>query len=312
MALGGTDLNLLVALRALLEEGNVTHAGARLGMSQPTMSGALARLRRHYKDDLLVRVGRDHELTPLARTLLPTVQESVRLVERALGLGVPFEAPASHRVFTLAMSDYAITVLSEPLLRRVHQLAPEVRLDLSPIPDGMHESERELLRFDFLVAPRGYGFRGESEVLYTDRFVCVVDPDNERLTDGLLTLDDLEALPHAVPVMGGRSTMTPADRMLEQLGIKRRIQVAAAGWLSVPFVVAGTDLVAIVPERLARRVVGTAGVRVVEPPFGQLTLVEALWWHSTRSSDAGHQWLLSVLRDVAAVLQPAAGKPLAA
>lgn len=312
MALGGTDLNLLVALRALLEEGNVTHAGARLGMSQPTMSGALARLRRHYKDDLLVRVGRDHELTPMARTLLPTVQESIRLVERALGLGVPFEAPASSRVFTLAMSDYAITVLSEPLLRRVHQLAPDVRLDLSPIPDGMHESERELLRFDFTVAPRGYGFRGESEVLYTDRFVCVVDPDNERLTGGLLTLDDLEALPHAVPVMGGPATMTPADRMLEQLGIRRRIQVAAAGWLSVPFVVAGTDLVAIVPERLARRVAGTAGVRVVEPPFGQLTLIEALWWHSTRSSDAGHQWLLSVLRDVAAELQPAAGKPLAA
>lgn len=302
MALGGTDLNLIVALRALLEEGNVTHAGVRLGMSQPAMSGALARLRRHYKDDLLVRVGREHELTPLARTLLPTVQESVRLVERALGLGERFVPPESRRVFSIAMSDYAITVLNEPLLGRVQRLAPEVRLDLSPIPDGMHESDRELLRFDFLVAPRGYGFAGQSEEMFRDRFVCVVDPRNERLKDGRLTLQDLEDLPHVIPVMGGPATITPADRLLEQLGVRRRVQVAAVGWLPVPFVVAGTDLVAIVPERLARRVAATAKVAVVEPPFGPLPLVEALWWHPTRSADSGHQWLLGVLRDVAGTL----------
>ncbi len=302
MALGGTDLNLLVALRALLEEGNVTHAGARLGMSQPAMSGALARLRRHYKDDLLVRVGREYELTPLARTLLPSVQDSVRLVERALGLGERFVPPESRRVFSIALSDYAITVLNEPLLSRVQQLAPDVRLDLTPIPEDMHESDRELLRYDFLVAPRGYGFAGQSEEMFRDRFVCVVDPRNERLKDGRLTLRDLEELPHVIPVMGGPAALTPADRMLDQLGVRRRVQVAAAGWLPVPFVVAGTDLVAVVPERLARRVAATAKVAVVEPPFGPLALVEALWWHPTRSSDSGHQWLLGVLRDVASTL----------
>ncbi|MEU6407833.1 LysR family transcriptional regulator [Microbispora sp. NPDC046933] len=302
MGLGSTDLNLLVALEALLEEGNVTRAGARLGMSQPTMSGALARLRRHYKDDLLVRVGREYELTPVARSMLPVVQDAVRRMERALGLGVPFHPPESRRVFTVAMSDYAITVLNEPLLRRIQELAPEVCLDLSPIPENMHESQREMLRFDFLVAPRGYGFRGDSEVVFRDRFVCVVDPRNERLRDGTLTIRDLEELPHAVPLMGGPATMTPADRMVEQLGMRRRVQVTAAGWLSVPFVVAGTDLVAIVPERLALRVAGAARVRVVEPPFGELGLVEALWWHPSRNLDDGHQWLLGVFRDVARTL----------
>src|SRR5689334_6348769 len=82
MALGGIDLNLLVVLQALLEEGNVTRAGVRLGMPQPAVSNALARLRRHYRDELLVRAGNGYELTPLARSLLPAVQESTRHIGR--------------------------------------------------------------------------------------------------------------------------------------------------------------------------------------------------------------------------------------
>ncbi len=81
MSLGGTDLNLMVALKALLEEGNVTKAGAKIGKSQPAMSTALARLRRHYQDELLVRVGRDYELTPFAKALVPSVQQTLQCVE---------------------------------------------------------------------------------------------------------------------------------------------------------------------------------------------------------------------------------------
>src|SRR5580698_2886314 len=98
MAIGGVDLNLLVTLRALLEEGNVTHAGERVGMSQPAMSIALGRLRRHYKDELLVRAGRDYSLTPLAKSLLPSVQESLRLIDVALELSDGFSRrPATGR-----------------------------------------------------------------------------------------------------------------------------------------------------------------------------------------------------------------------
>jgi DNA-binding transcriptional LysR family regulator len=86
MALGGTDLNLLLPLKVLLEEGNVTRAGQRLELSQPAMSAALARLRLWFDDELLVRAGRDYELTPLARELLPEVQHAVRLLARALEL----------------------------------------------------------------------------------------------------------------------------------------------------------------------------------------------------------------------------------
>jgi DNA-binding transcriptional LysR family regulator len=298
MALGGVDLNLLVTLRALLEEGNVTHAGARLGMSQPSMSIALGRLRRHYKDELLVRDGRGYCLTPLARALLPSVTESLRLVDSAFGNAEAFVPAKSDRVFSITLSDYSITVLIEPLLRRAGEEAPMVGLELSPIPPDMSETNRGLREHDLLIGPMGFAFPGESEILFRDRFVCVVDPSNPLLRDGWLSLEDLGSLPHATATFG-HSKPNPAERVLEELGVRRHVQVTVSGWLPLPFVVAGTDLVAIVPERLARRVAEPAGVVVAEPPFGHVELIEAVWWHPARTSDPGLAWLRTTLREVA-------------
>src|SRR5580658_6119238 len=130
MALGSVDLNLLVVLHLLLEEGNVTHAGMRVGMSQPAMSSALGRLRRHYKDELLVRSGNGYALTPLARSLLPSVQESMRLMGEAFSFENSQPPPASGRKFTISLSDYSVMVLGDLLLRRVHELAPEIHLEM--------------------------------------------------------------------------------------------------------------------------------------------------------------------------------------
>jgi DNA-binding transcriptional LysR family regulator len=297
MAIGGVDLNLLVTLRALLEEGNVTHAGTRVGMSQPAMSIALGRLRRHYKDELLVRSGRDYSLTPLAKALLPSVQESLRLIESALDLSDGFVPASSSRTFSILLSDYSIMVLIEPLLRRVHEQAPDVGLELSPIPPDMQESERGLLQHDLLIAPMGFRFLGRSEVIFRDRFVCIVDPGNSRLRDGWLSLEDLGKLPHAAATFG-HSGLNPAERALDELGVARHVQVTTVGWLSLPFVVAGTDLVAVLPERLARRVAVAAGVTVAEPPFGRVELVEAAWWHPMRTADPALAWLRTVLAEV--------------
>ena len=304
MSVGGIDLNLLLTLRALLEEENVTHAGARLGLSQPSMSIALGRLRRHYKDELLIRDGRNYGLTPLAKALLPSVIESIRLLESTFGQAEPFTPATCDRVFSLIMSDYAVTVLIEPLLRRVAEEAPQVGLKLSPIPPDMQDSERGLREHDLLVAPMGFAFPGDCEVIFRDRWVCIVDPANPRLRDGWLSLEDIGALPHAVATFGPRH-LNAADRALEQLGVRRRAQVRVGGWLPLPFVVAGTDMVAIVPERLARRAQSEAGVLVVEPPFGILELVEASWWHPARTHDPALSWLRGVLRETAASLRPA-------
>ena len=118
------DANLLLALHALLEERNLTHAGERMTMSQPAMSGALTRLRKHFDDELLVRVGRGFELSPLAERLKPAVEEAVEAAEALLGNQREFDPTSSNRLFTVSMSAYAMTVLAEPLTRLLAEQAP--------------------------------------------------------------------------------------------------------------------------------------------------------------------------------------------
>ncbi|WP_300613066.1 LysR family transcriptional regulator [Trebonia sp.] len=296
------DLNLLIALGALLEERNLTRAGEKTNMSQPAMSAALARLRRHFGDELLVRDGRQYRLTPLAEGLLPDVRDALRQVERTLEARPEFDPATSTRTFSLAMSDYAVTVLVDPLLRRVQELAPGVGLTVNPIPPDMHETDRGLLQHDLMIAPLGFPFPGESEEIFRDRYVCLIDPGNLRLVGGALSLADFGELPQAVATFGQREVLNQAELALTVLGVPRHVQVTTVGWLPLPFVVAGTDLVAVVPERLARRVAGTAGVTVCEPPFGTIELVEAVWWHPTRSGDQALRWLRSIAAEVAAPL----------
>lgn len=280
--------------------GNVTRAAIRVGMPQPTVSIALARLRRHYKDELLVRTGNGYALTPLARSLLPSVQESMRLIGDAFSAENGQLPPANGRKFTVSLSDYSIVVLGELLLRRVHELAPEVNLEMGRIAPDMPESDRSLLRHDLVIAPVGfYQPGGSPEVICRDRFVCMTDPANPWLRDGRLTLADLSSMPHAVAELP-HAEADPVRTALEDLGVTLNIAMTTAGWLTLPFVVAGTDMVAVLPERLARRVGEAVGLTVVEPPFGKIELIEAAWWHPTRATDPAHTWLRAVLNEFAA------------
>ncbi|MBM2621652.1 LysR family transcriptional regulator [Actinoplanes sp. LDG1-06] len=304
MTLGGTDLNLLLSLKVLLEEGNVTRAGQRLALGQPAMSTALARLRRKFNDELLTRSGREYELTPFAADLLPEVQRAVRLMGRALRVEDEFDPATSERTFRLAMSDYAIAVMHESLLTLVSELAPGVRLSVEPLGPDARTSERVLLNYDTLIAPLGFGFPGESRPLWRDRMVCMADASHPRLRDGKLTLTDLAELPHAVAAFGP-GILTPVDRVFGELGIDRRIEVAVAGWLPLPFVLEGTDLVAVLPERQARLHTRQGGPLVqVEPPFGQVILAEGYWFNHDRLADPAHQWLFATLDAVGATLSP--------
>jgi DNA-binding transcriptional LysR family regulator len=133
----------------------------------------------------------------------------------------------------------------------------------------------------------------------------VVDPGNPRLADGRLTLDDLSALPHAVRNCG-RTHVTPADRVMDELSVRRQIQVTTVGFLPLPFLIPGTDLVAVIPERLALRVAVPLGLHVAEPPFGRVELIETLWWHPDRASTPEHAWLRRILTEAAASLPPVA------
>ncbi|MEU6261080.1 LysR family transcriptional regulator [Streptomyces sp. NPDC047043] len=308
MGLGAIDLNLLVALEALLEEKNVTHAGARLNTSQSAMSGSLARLRRHFNDELLVRVGREYELTPLAERLLPVVGASLHKAEEALSLTRHFDPAQARQRFSVVMSDYVMTILVEPLLRAIAVEAPGVRIDFHPLVHGEPETDTHLRCHDLMIAPLGYQLPGVSETVMHDRFVCIVDPDNPRLTDGRLALRDLAEMPHAASAFG--KSLTPTDRQLETLGITARVQVSTPGFSVLPFLVSGTDMVALVPERLARRYERFARCLAVPTPFPDVPLVEAMHWHPHRHADPAHRWLRETVRKVGALLDEPVRPPV--
>jgi DNA-binding transcriptional LysR family regulator len=301
MALGGIDLNLLVVLQALLEESNVTRAGVRLGMPQPAVSNALARLRRHYKDELLLRTGNGYALTPLARSLLPAVRESTRLIGQTFSPGLASQPPIGDRIFTISLSDYSTTVLGQPLLRRVHDLAPDASIQMRLATRELADGDRSLPGYDLLIAPPRLAPDGAVEVILRDRFVYVADPANPRLRDGRLTAEDLAVLPHAAARFSEPGS-DPTVMALLRRGITPNVALTTAGWLPLPFLVAGTDLVAAVPERLARRVSGAAGVTITDPPFGTVELIEAAWWHPMHSTDPALTWLRRIVREVAAAL----------
>jgi DNA-binding transcriptional LysR family regulator len=300
----GIDVNLLAVLGALLEHRNVTRAGERLRLSQPTMSGALARLRQHFGDDLLVRSGREYQLTPLASGLLPAVREALGQVERTLSVPAEFDPATSGRRFSIAISAQSILALSG-LLARVHELAPGVRLDTWPITTTLLETDHSLLGYDVLIGPEGFRADGDPEVLLRDRVVYVADPANPWLRDGRLAVEDLAALPHAAARLPQAALVTAA---LARLGVTPRVVATSGGWLPLPFLVAGTDLVAAVPERLASRVSAAAGVTLVEPPFGVVELVEAAWWHPMHATDPALTWLRGIILDSLASLARGRGQ----
>jgi DNA-binding transcriptional LysR family regulator len=292
---GGIDLNQLAVLGALPDARNDTRAGAKLSLSQPTMSGALARLRQHFGNELLVRSGREYQLTPMASDLLPAVRKALDQVERTLSALQQFDDATSRRRFSIAISGQSILELSG-LLRRVHELAPRVRLDTWPITTALRESDHGLFGYDVLIAPAGFRGDGDPDVIARDRFVYVADPANPRLRDGRdrLTAEDLAALPHATARLPQADLVS---RALGELGVTPNVVVTTEGWLPLAFLVAGTGFVAALPERLARRVSSAAGVTVIEPPFGTIELVEAAWWHPMHTTDPALTWLRTIVKE---------------
>jgi len=292
----GIDVNLLAVLGALLEHRNVTRAGERLRLSQPTMSGALARLRQHFGDELLIRSGREYRLTPMATGLLSAAREALGQVERTLSLTAEFDPATSQRRFSIAISAQSILALGG-VLRRVHELAPRVRLETWAITTTLLETGQNVLAYDVLIGPEGFRPDGGADELMRDRVVYVADPANPRLRaspDGTwrLTAGDLAALPHAATRLPQTALVAAA---LDRIGVTPNVVLTTGGWLPLPFLVAGTDMVAAVPERLARRVSGAAGVTVTEPPFGTVELVEVAWWHPMHATDPALSWLRAII-----------------
>jgi DNA-binding transcriptional LysR family regulator len=306
--LANLDLNLLVVLRELLRERNVTRAAARLGVSQPAASAALARLRRHFGDELLVRSGNGYVLSALAVQLADPVEAVCTGAERLFGTGHDFDPGASAREFTLFMADYTIEVLGSRLSALLAEQAPDVQLHVRLVREAFASDIADTIRLiDGMVAPPAGRFElpdVRSVALFTDRWVCVVDAANARV-GAELGLEQLAAMPWVAPFQPDRGfpPAAPMSRQLALFGIQPKIRVRVESYQAVPHFVAGTDRVALLQERLATRVAGRLGLRVLPCPGDPEPIVERFWWHAGYDGDPAHRWFRTVLTDLAHDLQ---------
>jgi DNA-binding transcriptional LysR family regulator len=294
--LSNLDLNLLVSLDMLLQERSVTRAAARLGLSQPALSGALARLRRHFDDPLLIRSGNTSELSPLGQALRLRTSYALNEVERVFASEAVFDPATSRRTFTVQASDYAMAVLGPRVAQVLADQAPGVMLRFESHSSTVTDSPTDWLRgVDGMILPRGFVFDVPSSDLFTDEWVCVADQDNSAVGDAL-TMTDVVEMPWVLTYHGPTRFLS-AVRQLEQLGIEPRVQAVVESFLVLPFYIAGTNRLGLIQRHLADVLASDNRLRVLACPWDVVPVVEAFWWHPLHTRDPGHAWLRSVLTE---------------
>src|SRR3982075_3497407 len=288
MNLKSLDLNLLVALDALLLEANVSRAAMRIGLSQPAASHALQRLREVLGDPLLVRVGARMELTPRAQALRGPLAQAL---DQVRGLFVPdyFDAARSERQFRLMMPDLAVELLMPPLMAKITKAAPNVRIDVVPWR-GPAIFTAEFARTIDMVISIGDAFKGfHRQLLYTDSDALAVrrgHPVGAKLKRREAFLN---ARHIAVVIRGQNADLI--DDWLRAKGVERQIALVVPGYIEALHVVARTDLVAFVPRRLIAALTKPLSLATVTPPLDPGIDEQFMFYPTRAQMDPGSIWL---------------------
>jgi DNA-binding transcriptional LysR family regulator len=230
----------------------------------------------------------------MARLLLTQVQRTVPLIEQSLSATTPFDPTTATRDFRIAASDFAVLELHSALTPTLGEY-PGISFTYSPWGEELLD-ETFLSQHDFVVAIPGHGLEAHSATLLVDRFVCVVDLQHPAATRGALTWEEFIAAPQIAAAFGA-GIEPPYEQHLSGLKVFRNSRVSTRGFLPIPAIVAGTQLVGIVPSRLAARICAPNGTAAVEPPFGDVPLIEMLCWNPSLEADAGHSWARSLILD---------------
>lgn len=292
------DLNLLIALDALLAERNVTRAAERMHMTQSAMSGVLGRLREYFDDQLLVPLGRSMQLTPRAESLIEPVRDIILKVDSTLGVRPDFEPATANRRFVITASDYVSNVLLAEALRRISHLAPNLSFDLRPSSHTMGQ-DLDQGRIDFLVTPAHLIVPDHPEAaLFDDTYVVVACAQHPLLREGL-TLAQYQSLGHVVYQNDQGNNPWFEQWYANQHGNTRRVEVVTHGFTTIPRFVVGTTRIATVQTRLAIQFEQSMPVRLFPTPMDTPRLTEVLQWHRYRDEDPGVCWVRDQILDVA-------------
>ncbi|MBI5333960.1 MAG: LysR family transcriptional regulator [Burkholderiales bacterium] len=289
------DLGLLQAFDVLMQERSVTRAAARLALTQPTVSGMLARLREAFGDPLFVRTPRGIAPTPRAESLAEPVRRILADVDRLLAPAV-FEPAAAGFTLSLAATDYALRAVVQPFISALRPLAPGIRVAVRPIDEATLAQRMEHGELDLaLLTPHGAPPDLHSRRLFDERYVCAMRRGHPAAAQGALSLEAFCALDHGVVSLQGGGFVGATDEALARLGRQRRVVVSVPSFLMLLELIHTSDLVALLPQRLLAR---DAGLHVTEPPLQVPGFTKILAWHARTHDDPGHRWLRELLVEV--------------
>lgn len=285
------DLNLLVALDALLTERSVSLAAERLCLSQSATSSALARLRDYFGDELMVVRGRHMVLTARAEELIEPVQAVLEQIRTTITVAPEFDPATSDRQIRLMASDYLTDVLLADVLRDLEKSAPNMRVDILPLHDAPHEAiERQqadlLASVDYALSPDH-----PSRILFEDDHVVIGWNENPAMHEEITRQRYFE-LGHVVARFG--KTRVPAfeDSFMRRMKQPRRVEVVAPSFLSLAGLVIGTHRIATVHRRMGVRMAAYMPLVLRELPFAVPPIREAVQWHIANNNDAALRWLV--------------------
>lgn len=292
------DLNLLVALDALLTERSVTRAAERLHLSQPALSASLARLRTHFNDPILARRGNNYELTPLALRLTEHTTTALEAARRVFESQATWSPRDSTREFSVYGSDYGFATVGTAVSKLAAERAPGVRFRfMLHNPSIVDDASNRLRAADGMVIPHGYLTDLPYADLWRDDWVVVASESNEAIGDEL-SMELLGQLPW-VFTFQTRTAFTSAARQLQQLGIEPRVEAVVESFLAMPHFISGTNRLGLLQAGLAPLAKQVSGIRILEAPFDATPVVNALWWHPVHNRDPEHAWMRGIFEEAA-------------
>lgn len=299
MRFGRLDLNLLVALDALLTERSVSLAADRLCLSQSATSSALGRLREYFGDELLVVKGRSMILTTRAEELIEPVRAVLEQIRTTVSVAPPFDPATADRVVRIMASDYSTEVLLAGALVDLEKTAPNMRFEIQP----MHDTPIEAIERGYidLLLTIDYAISADhpSQVMFEDDYVVVGDAGNPALA-APLTRQLYFELGHVTARFGKSRVPAFEDWFVRRQKQQRRVEVVAPSFLSLPGLVVGTNRIATMHRRMAEMVVRTQPLVMREIPFAIPPIRESIQWNIANTNDRALRWVVEKLASAAA------------
>jgi len=294
------DLNLLITLETLLVEQNVTRAAERLHLSQPAVSTQLSRLRTLFDDPLLIPTQRGMAPTAKALELLEPLRLALDQVRATLAEHRRFDPEKASLTVAIACTDYLQAVVIQPVAVALRKRAPGVRIALRHLDPSQLEAQMAGGEVDLaLMTPEHGPGSLRSRHLFDERYVLIGRQQHPALRRGL-SVEQFARLEHIIVSLHGGDFTTPVDDGLAALGYRRNVALSAASFLVVPEIVARSNFVALVPERLVRDRRET--LKSVECPFPVPGFAVSMLWHERNHGHSGQRWVRDTVMELASSL----------